>query len=137
MNFGVASVALLAALSGPQLGPLLQPAAAPAVSAGAPVAEQCDPAQLTLADNNERLQIGAYVLAGDVVHGGPASCVASVSSDSPNASATLSTKRDLAIVLIKAQHEGFANVSVFAANGTLIGVIRVSVYHRDYPNKKH
>ncbi|MEO7038741.1 MAG: hypothetical protein ABI186_01795 [Candidatus Elarobacter sp.] len=137
MNLGVASIALVLALTAPQLGPSSRPDAPATGSGGAAPGVACDATQLTLADSNERLQMGAYILAGDEVHGGPASCVASVSSDSPNAKASLSAKHDVATVLILAQHEGFANVSVFASDGALIGVIRVSVYKREYPNKKH
>lgn len=134
-NLGVVAVSLLAALSVTQPAQKTQAYEPPVPSSGAPAVDQCG--QLTLADTNERLQVGAAALAGDVVRGGPASCVASVSSDSPNAKATLSTKHDVATVLILAQHAGFANVSVFAANGTLIGVIRVSVYPREYPDRRH
>lgn len=135
MNIGVALVPLLAA-SALRLGSL-EPGALPSVAVDGSSADPCATAQLSLANDNERLQMGAYILAGDVVRGGPARCVASASSDSPNAKASLSSRHDVATVLILAQHPGFANVSVFAADGTLIGVIRVSVYPREYPNKKH
>jgi hypothetical protein len=135
MNVGVALVPLLALFSALQLGSE-QPGVPASIALDAP-SEPCAAAHLMLTSDNERLQMGAYILAGDVVRGGPASCVASASSDSPNAKASLSTRHDVATVLILAQHPGFANVSVFAADGALIGVIRVSVYPREYPSKKH
>jgi len=135
MNIGVALVPLLTA-SALRLGSL-EPGALPSVAVDGPSAGPCATAQLSLANDSERLQMGAYILAGDVVRGGPARCVASASSDSPNAKASLSSRHDVATVLILAQHPGFANVSVFAVDGTLIGVIRVSVYPREYPSKKH
>lgn len=136
MNVGVALVPLVAVFSALQLGSE-QTRAPASIAVDASPLEPCAPAQLILTSDNERLQMGAYILAGDVVRGGPARCVASAWSDSPNAKASLSTRHDVATVLILAQHPGFANVSVFAADGTLIGVIRVSVYPREYPNKKH
>lgn len=136
MNIGVALVPLLTAFSALQYG--AQPPGTPAtVAVAAPSDEPCAAAQLSLANDNERLQMGAYILAGDVVRGGPARCVGSASSDSPNAKASLSSRHDVATVLILAQHPGFANVSVFAVDGALIGIVRVSVYPREYPNKKH
>ena len=91
----------------------------------------CSAAALSLEDAYESVQVGGRALASDTVLGGPPQCVGTAFTKSPNVRVTVQKKGNAASVRIWALHEGFAYVTVTAASGVEIGVVRVSVYPRE------
>ncbi len=91
----------------------------------------CSAAALYLEDRYVSVQVGGRTLSEDTVLGGPAACVGHATTDSSNVRVMVQRKGQFATIRIIALRDGFANVSVAAANGRKIGEIRVSVYPRE------